>query len=126
MHLICSSKKSTEKVEEDASAGKVYHKRYVQLGVKMPPWGERTIINIRLAKNADVQQAVNFVSGIQKHAPNLFGFDSDSDSSDSGSFTYSSSESDSDDDDKKKKKKQKEKKKQEEKKKKKKRREKKR
>ena len=112
MQACGGSNERTEKVEEDASAGKVYHKRYVQLGVKMPPWGERTIINIRLAKNADVQQAVNFVSGIQKHAPNLFGFDSDADSSDSGSFTYSSSESDSDDDEKKKTpKKQKEKKK---------------
>ncbi|XP_065844447.1 uncharacterized protein [Oscarella lobularis] len=105
------SKKITETIEEKASAGKVYHKRYIQLGVKMPPWGERTIINIRLAKNADMQQAVNFVSGVQKNAPNLFGFDSDADSSDGGSFTYSSSDSDGDDDKKKRREKKKKKKK---------------
>ncbi|XP_065840765.1 uncharacterized protein [Oscarella lobularis] len=47
--------------------------RSIQLGVRLPPWGEKTIVLIKLPATAKTEDAVEFVSNLQRSTQCLFG-----------------------------------------------------
>ena len=62
-----------EWLKDDPGPVREVVQREIQLGVLMPPWGDRRILHLKIPQSVDSTALASFVSALQSFSPTLVG-----------------------------------------------------